>query len=76
MLEGRAAVVTGSTSGIGLGIAHVLASKGVHIVMNGFGEADAIEAERAKLEATHGVRVIYSNADISRSDVRRELRGD
>jgi 3-hydroxybutyrate dehydrogenase len=68
MLEGRAAVVTGSTSGIGLGIAHVLASKGVHIVMNGFGEADAIEAERAKLEATHGVRAIYSNADISRSD--------
>jgi 3-hydroxybutyrate dehydrogenase len=64
-LRGRVALVTGSTSGIGLGIAHALAGAGADIVMNGFGEADAIEQLRAGLAATHGVRVAYAGADIS-----------
>lgn len=68
MLKGLNAIVTGSTSGIGLGIATVLASKGVNLVINGFGDAAAIEAERAKLESTHGVKVVYSGADISKPD--------
>ncbi|WP_430418458.1 3-hydroxybutyrate dehydrogenase [Phenylobacterium sp.] len=68
MLKGKSAVVTGSTSGIGLGIATVLASKGANLVINGFGEAAAIEATRAELEAKHGVKVVYSGADISKPD--------
>jgi len=68
MLKGLSAVVTGSTSGIGLGIATVLASKGTNLVINGFGEAAAIEATRAGLEAQHGVKVVYSGADISKPD--------
>jgi len=68
MLKGLSAVVTGSTSGIGLGIATVLASKGANLVINGFGEAAAIEAERANLEAKYGVKVVYSGADISKPD--------
>lgn len=68
MLKGLSAVVTGSTSGIGLGIATVLASKGANLVINGFGEAAAIEAVRADLEAKYGVKVVYSGADISKPD--------
>ena len=68
MLKGLSAVVTGSTSGIGLGIATVLASKGANLVINGFGEAAAIETERANLEAKYGVKVVYSGADISKPD--------
>ncbi len=63
-LRGRVALVTGSTSGIGLGIAHALAGAGADIVMNGFGEAGEIERLRAGLAATHGVRVAYAGADI------------
>jgi 3-hydroxybutyrate dehydrogenase len=68
MLKGLSAVVTGSTSGIGLGIANVLASKGANLVINGFGDAAAIETERANLEAKYGVKVVYSGADISKPD--------
>ena len=68
MLKGKSAVVTGSTSGIGLGIAHVLASKGANLVINGFGDADAIEKERVNLEQKHGVKVVYSGADISKPE--------
>lgn len=68
MLKGRNAVVTGSTSGIGLGIANVLASKGANLVINGFGDAAAIETERANLAAKYGVKVVYSGADISKPD--------
>lgn len=66
MLKGLNAVVTGSTSGIGLGIAKVLASKGCNLIINGFGDAAAIETERAGLEAKYGVKVVYSGADISK----------
>ena len=64
-LQGRVALVTGSTSGIGLGIARALAGAGADIVMNGFGDAGEIERLRQKLAATHGVRVAYAGADIS-----------
>ncbi len=67
MLKGKSAVITGSTSGIGLGYATALADAGVNVMINGFGEAGAIEAERAKLEAK-GVSAIYSAADMTKPD--------
>ena len=73
MLKDKNAIVTGSTSGIGLGIAHVLASHGANIVINGFGEAAAIEAERAGIETTHGVKCVYSSADMSKPEQIREM---
>ncbi len=66
-LKGKVALVTGSTSGIGLGIAHALAADGADIVLNGFGDAGVIEQLRAGLAAEHGVRVIYDAADVSRA---------
>jgi 3-hydroxybutyrate dehydrogenase len=66
-LADRVAIVTGSTSGIGLGIATAFARAGAHIVINGFGEAKEIENSRAMLEG-HGVRAIYSPADMSKPD--------
>jgi 3-hydroxybutyrate dehydrogenase len=66
MLNGRVALVTGSTSGIGLAIAEALAGQGADLVLNGFGEAAAIEAIRAGIAARHGVRVIHVAADMAR----------
>ncbi len=63
-LKGKTALVTGSTSGIGLAIATALATEGANIVINGFGDAAAIETERAKLEAL-GVKALYSGADMT-----------
>jgi 3-hydroxybutyrate dehydrogenase len=68
MLAGKTAIVTGSTSGIGLGIAHALAEAGANIVINGFGEAAAIEETRATMARGHNVGVAYSGADISKPD--------
>jgi 3-hydroxybutyrate dehydrogenase len=68
MLTGKAAVVTGSTSGIGLGIAERLAAEGADLLINGFGDPAAIEQLRQELAARHGVRVVYSAADMSRPD--------
>ena len=68
MLSGKTAVVTGSTSGIGLGIAQRLAKSGANIVLNGFGDAAAIEETRSTLAREHNVGVAYSDADISNSD--------
>jgi 3-hydroxybutyrate dehydrogenase len=65
MLKGKTALVTGSTSGIGLGIAHELAARGANIVLNGFGDAAEIESLRTALERTHGVAVRYDGADMS-----------
>ncbi len=66
MLKGKAALVTGSTSGIGLGIARALAAQGADMVLNGFGDAQQIEHLRKELAAAHGVRVLYSAADMSK----------
>jgi 3-hydroxybutyrate dehydrogenase len=65
MLQGKSAIVTGSTSGIGLAIARAYAKDGAHVMINGFGDADAIEHERAGIEKEFNVRALYSNADMS-----------
>src|SRR5207249_5541156 len=65
MFKGQTALVTGSSSGIGLGIATALAAKGANVILNGFGDAAAIEKLRAKLAADHGVKVRYDGADLS-----------
>jgi len=64
-LKGRVAVVTGSTSGIGLGVAGALATHGAAVLLNGFGSAAAIEAAIARV-AAHGTSVAYSGADLSK----------
>lgn len=68
MLKGKNALVTGSTSGIGLGIAKGLAAQGVNLVLNGFGDAKEIETIRAGLAAKFGVKVLYDGADMSKAD--------
>jgi 3-hydroxybutyrate dehydrogenase len=68
MLKGKTAVVTGSTSGIGLGIARGLAQAGAQVVLNGFGDQAEIERERSGLETEFGVKAHYSPADMSKPD--------
>jgi 3-hydroxybutyrate dehydrogenase len=65
MLNGRTAIVTGSTSGIGMGIAKALAAEGCAIMLNGFGDAEAIERQRVGLASAFDVTVIYNDADLS-----------
>ncbi|MGF3022324.1 3-hydroxybutyrate dehydrogenase [Methylobacterium aquaticum] len=67
-LHSKTALVTGSTSGIGLAIARGLAQQGANVVINGFGQPDAIEKERAGIESEFGVRAVYSGADMSKGD--------
>ena len=64
MIAGKTAIVTGSTSGIGLGIATALAAQKANVVLNGFGDPGAIEKLRKDLAARHGVKVVYSGADM------------
>jgi len=73
MLNGKAAIVTGSTSGIGLGIARALAAQGAAIMLNGFGDKAEIETLRQEIAKTHGVKVSYSAADMSKSGDIREM---
>ena len=68
MLKGKTALITGSTSGIGLAYAKALAVEGANVVINGFGDADAIEAERKGMEVLSGGRALYSNADLTSVD--------
>ncbi len=82
-LSGKVGVVTGSTSGIGLGVAKALAGQGAAILLNGFGDTDQIARLRAELADTAGVAVGYSDADISKpaqvaamvTQAERELGG-
>ena len=67
-LTGKTALITGSTSGIGLAYAKALAAEGANIVINGFGDAAAIETERAALEATSGAKATYSGHDLTKVD--------
>ncbi len=66
-------VITGSTSGIGLGVATAFAAEGWNVMLNGFGDADEIEKTRAGLEAEHGVKVRYHGADMTRPEEIRNL---
>src|SRR5688572_24701592 len=66
MLKGKCALITGSTSGIGLGIARRFASAGMNVVLNGFGDAKEIETLRDALAREHGVKVLYDAADMTK----------
>ncbi|MCB9990437.1 MAG: 3-hydroxybutyrate dehydrogenase [Rhodospirillales bacterium] len=65
-LKGKSAIVTGSTSGIGKGMAEALAQAGCNVTINGFGDTDEIEAIRAGLEGDYGVKALYHNADMQK----------
>jgi 3-hydroxybutyrate dehydrogenase len=67
MLQGKSALVTGSTSGIGLAIARALAAQGANVTINGFGDKDAIEKERSLIEKDYKVKAVYSPADMSKA---------
>jgi 3-hydroxybutyrate dehydrogenase len=72
-MRGKCALITGSTAGLGAATAARLAAEGCNIVLNGFGDLDAIEAQRRVLEKTHGVRVLYQGADLSKPADTAEL---
>jgi 3-hydroxybutyrate dehydrogenase len=71
--EGRVALVTGSTSGIGLGVAEAFAAQGASVVLNGFGDRMQIEDTRQKLEHSHDVAVFYHDADLSKAAAVGEM---
>ena len=66
MLKGKTALVTGSTSGIGLGVARTFAGMGANVVLNGLGEAPEIDALRRSLAAEHGIEARYDAADLAK----------
>jgi 3-hydroxybutyrate dehydrogenase len=73
MLKQKSSIVTGSTSGIGLGLAHAFAAQGADVMLNGFGNADEIEATRAEMERRYGVKVRYCAADMSQPEQIRAM---
>ncbi len=68
MFKDKTVLITGSTSGIGLGIAEYFASNGARIALNGMGDAEEIEATRARIASTHGVEVLFQGADMTQPD--------
>ena len=75
MLKGKSALITGSTSGIGLGIARALAAQGCNVMLNGFGAEESIEKIRAELSEAYGIEVAYHGADMRRPGEIAELVG-
>jgi 3-hydroxybutyrate dehydrogenase len=75
-LNGKTAIITGSTSGIGLGIAHALAAEGAAIMLNGFGDLSAIGRLRSMLTEMHGAQVCHHPADMRRPDDIESLVSD
>jgi 3-hydroxybutyrate dehydrogenase len=69
----KLAVITGSTSGIGKAVADALASSGVDVMLNGFGDAAEIEAQRADLEKMHGITALYNGADMTKASEIRAM---
>ena len=72
-LSGKTALITGSTSGIGLACAHSLARAGANIVLNGFGDAAEIEKIRKTIETTYNVKAIYANYDLTKPKEIKEM---
>ncbi|OBH04207.1 MULTISPECIES: 3-hydroxybutyrate dehydrogenase [unclassified Mycobacterium] len=68
MIRGKSVLVTGSTSGIGLGIARAFAAEGANVTLNGFGEPEAVEEQRRGIEQDFGVAAAYSGADVTKPD--------
>ena len=68
MTQGKNAIITGSTSGIGLGIAEAMAAAGMNVMLNGFGDAEEIEAIRSRLAESNGVKVAYNGADMTKPE--------
>jgi 3-hydroxybutyrate dehydrogenase len=75
MFIGKTALVTGSTSGIGLGIAHTLAAQGASVILNGFGDATEIERLRAGMAERHGVQVRFDAADMGKPEAIEAMMG-
>lgn len=76
MLAGKTALITGSTSGIGKAIALRLAADGANIVLNGFGDANEIETLRSSLEQTHGVKAVFSGADLTKASAIEDMMAE
>ncbi|MGB1540545.1 MAG: 3-hydroxybutyrate dehydrogenase, partial [Rickettsiales bacterium] len=73
MLNGKSVIVTGSTSGIGQGVAEAFAAQGCNILLNGFGDAKVIEQQREAMAQAHGIEVLYSSADMTKPEAIAEM---
>jgi 3-hydroxybutyrate dehydrogenase len=73
MLHGKTALITGSTSGIGLGVARALAGAGANVVLNGLGDAAEIEKIRLSIEADYKVKALYHGADMTKPEQIRDM---